>query len=100
MQHIGIQREDENGGVLESSTINFVDILGPIGHNNIAKFVKLSEIDPYGDTIFNGLQIPLLTKELEALAAESDPSRSQLIGTVMDFLARAGIHEYIRFIGD
>ena len=60
-------------------------------------------IDPYGDTTFNQLQLPVLTDELErAIEIASDP-RVKSHGQALLRLARkAGseVHTYLKFYGD
>ena len=64
----------------------------------------LSGIDPYGDTIFNCLQLPRFIKELERRFETMDagPERRR-VGSVLD-LARecldASPHTYLVFVGD
>jgi hypothetical protein len=58
-------------------------------------------IDPYGDTTFNCLQLPVLAEELRA-AAKSMPALSQRIDALAEFVesAAAMTHSYIKFVGD
>jgi hypothetical protein len=67
------------------------------------EFVYLRFIDPYGDTIFNMLQLPMLLQELKACSSNA------LEAKVADHLSKAialvtGVqgfnHTYVRFIGD
>jgi hypothetical protein len=60
-------------------------------------------IDPYGDTTFNQLQLPVLIRELErAIEIAAEPSvRSH--GQALLALARrasAEVHTYLKFYGD
>jgi hypothetical protein len=69
----------------------------------------LSGIDPYGDTIFNYLQLPRLIEELERRLNADDPDtidpglHRRSVGKVLD-LARecldAGDRPYLVFLGD
>ena len=67
-----------------------------------AKGSQISFIDPYGNTVFNQLQLPVLVKELEAVLSHvAVPSREHLSGVIE--LLRQGLekpHVYARFIGD
>jgi hypothetical protein len=54
---------------------------------NVEGTACLRFIDPYGDTLFNGLQLPLLRQELESIAAEL--TETKLIAGKKDYLERA-----------
>ena len=100
VQHIGLQREDERGGVLahyapEGIPLEVLD-LAP-RNSTCVRF-----IDPYGNTVFNQLQLPVLIDEFEHMSkgAASDLAR-RCLGSVVAFLvASKGVHWYVRFIGD
>jgi hypothetical protein len=59
-------------------------------------------IDPYGNTVFNQSQIPVLIRELESRMATADPGMQQQISSVIRLLKKAErqIHTYAWFIGD
>lgn len=59
-------------------------------------------IDPYGDTVFNQLQLPPLIDELSAMArSASSAELRRRLRSVVEFLeASKGMHVYVRFIGD
>jgi hypothetical protein len=63
----------------------------------------VQHIDPYGDTVFNQLQIPTLMDELSALEefAHSDEER-QFLKVVLELIERSknDIHTCVRFVGD
>jgi hypothetical protein len=69
-------------------------------------------IDPYGDTLFNQLQLPALRRELESLrphisaavktawsTEELHSHLEQLLALIDEGLAR-GAHHFVRFLGD
>jgi hypothetical protein len=59
-------------------------------------------IDPYGNTIFNQLQLPVLIAEMEGLQMTLPSHLSGHVSKVLDLL-RTGVarpHVYARFIGD
>ena len=59
--------------------------------------------DPYGDTVFNHLQIPVLIGEVQALAETApDPEARSALRSLITFLdqARDQRHIYVRFFGD
>jgi hypothetical protein len=60
-------------------------------------------IDPYGDTVFNQAQIPVLLSELRALGARAPRADvAALLDDLCAFIERAvdHVHTYVRFIGD
>lgn len=59
-------------------------------------------IDPYGDTIFNQAQLPILVEELEwAASSVRDPQLRSYLLVVRDLAARArDVHTYLWFVGD
>jgi hypothetical protein len=60
-------------------------------------------IDPYGDTVFNQRQIPVLVHELESsVVAVTDAVIKQQISDVVRLLKKAEghTHTYAWFIGD
>ena len=64
--------------------------------------VCLRFIDPWGNTIFNQQQLPVLIKELEALASRTRDGQTKVIAALVAFLRPAcdQVHTYIKFIGD
>ena len=98
MQHIGIQLNDENGQVIETSTVNFAEIMDSIlkDADFKSKYPLVATIDPYGDTVFNVLQIPVVVKELESLPNSNEST----VKDVISFLSKSAAHLYIKFIGD
>jgi hypothetical protein len=60
-------------------------------------------IDPYGNTVFNQLQIPELLDELNALRAFAGSEDEQtFLGAVIDLIegTKNQVHTYVRFFGD
>jgi hypothetical protein len=100
VQHIGLQREDERGRTLahfgeEGIPVEVVD-LAP-GDSTCVRF-----IDPYGNTVFNQLQLPVLIGELEQMVRSSASEEfRKRVTSVVSFVAESkGVHRYVRFIGD
>ena len=65
--------------------------------------VCLRFIDPYGETIFNQIQIPILLKELQIAISNCRDERARKHGAkVMRLIQDSGRgpHVYIRFVGD
>ena len=102
-QHTTICKEGEGGNILESSQVNFADVI-----NELYKFAGfqteypwIATINPYGDTVFNQIQIPLVIADLKKLIERTyDLKLQEDLRTVLSFLSKVDLHEYIRFIGD
>ncbi len=65
--------------------------------------VCLRFIEPWGDTVFNQSQIPVLLEELKAeISFQSNPKTRNHLETVAQLVERAvnQTHTYIKFIGD
>jgi len=98
---INILRQNEEG-VAEA---RFPD--AAIAHEILARAGAdtrcLAFIDPYGDTTFNQLQIPVLIEELRALqVSRLEPELTSRINSLVQFVesAFAEPHTYIKFVGD
>ena len=67
------------------------------------EFACLRFVDPYGDTIFNQLQFPVLLQELKRSTARTyKPGVAEHLSAAATLVAKAqgSIHTYIRFVGD
>ena len=67
------------------------------------EFACLRFVDPYGDAIFNTLQIPVLLRELNSLSSQPLELRvAEHLTKAISLVANAQgyIHTYIRFVGD
>jgi hypothetical protein len=99
---IAIQIIDERGTVLETfGDPGIAEFLAPFTPD---AFSCLRFLDPYGDTIFNAIQLPVLAEEIRARASEnggSDTSTrlADLAGFVDAAIALLP-HVYIRFLGE
>jgi hypothetical protein len=63
----------------------------------------LRSIDPYGDTTFNGMQMPRFLREWATLSLKARAPEEQAIVLAVESLAhrcRDEVHTYIKFIGD
>jgi hypothetical protein len=66
-------------------------------------YPRIAEIDPYGDTIFNKLQIAALLNEVDAVLRETDnPGEQQWLLDLRALAERCGgaTHLYLKLIGD
>jgi hypothetical protein len=67
------------------------------------RFICLRFIDPYGDTVFNCLQIPVVLEELDTVErASDDPQVKATIKKIKELAqtCQKEPHQYLRFIGD
>ena len=64
--------------------------------------VCLRFIDPYGNTIFNQQQLPVLLEEVRSLAASTRDGQGDVLLALARFLeqARDKVHTYVHFLGD
>jgi len=96
-----VQLEDEDGRVVKRLarvhlTNDDVELASPGSR-------CVGFIDPYGDTLFNRVQIPALAEELDAIAASStDEAGATRIRSIAEFARGAvgQVHTYLRFVGD
>lgn len=100
MQHVGIRRETSNGEVLaqfdsEGLDLRLLKRAPPLG-------TCLRFVDPYGDTVFNQLQLAALASELSELrtSAPEVDLRSHIDRLLVFLAGSEDVHVYVRFIGD
>jgi hypothetical protein len=70
---------------------------------SLSKTVCLQFVEPWGDTVFNQTQIPILLNELRVEASTTKESTvRQHLEKVIELVGRSvdQIHTYIKFIGD
>jgi hypothetical protein len=62
----------------------------------------LQFVDPYGDTIFNGLQMKPFLAEWESLSAFADAAERDVLERVkgMAKFVESSPHHYLKFVGD
>lgn len=91
---------DERGNVI-SAPIDFLESVLP-GLND-TRYGFLRYINPYGDTFFNCLQIPMVQKELrlwrDSLAAKEERAIVEQIISLCAGSTKEP-HCYLKFIGD
>ncbi len=101
---INVQLEDERGTCLEM----LEDYLpGSLKLHNLvfygrSDFPLVGSIHPYGDTIFNRLQMRQLLKEWAVLISRVQESERIVMEETRRLAeaCRDGVHLYLRFIGD
>jgi hypothetical protein len=100
---IDLHWEDERG-----------EMLGEVSdpHNLVVHLVAVADpkesrcllfLDPYGDTTFNQIQIPVFEEEVrslpsESLSEEAEGHRTKILEMVAS--ARGRDHSYLKFYGD
>jgi len=100
MGHIRVVVQDEQG----KETSTGVDLPSSmLPHPSDTRFICLRFVDPYGDAIFNRLQIPIVVEELNLLKGTlQDQEEATLLERVKILAERCRNepHLYLRFIGD
>jgi hypothetical protein len=97
---IDIQLQDEDGEILDriSDEKHLLHDLLPSGDHSL-----LSGIDPYGDTIFNRIQMDDFLSEWAKLKVKQMSSAQALHLDRVEGLAlrcKEGVHLYLKFVGD
>ena len=95
--------DEENGDELArlNDTQSLVEQFLPSDSDK--EFACLRFVDPYGDTIFNRLQLPVLLLELERCAAKPhEPPVAEHLSAAVALVKKAQdhVHTYVRFVGD
>ena len=97
---IDVEWQDENGQVLARYDGPLLDV----GIMEIAPKDSccLRFIDPWGNTIFNQMQVAVLLQELQALMETLPPEKRHWLSPLAAFVRGAANedHTYIKFIGD
>jgi hypothetical protein len=97
-----INLESERGEVLATVT-DPQNLLHRLLERAISIEPLLAEIDWYGDTVFNRLQVPRFLSHWQTLANQSQsPDELRLVEDVKELAVRCegSVHLYLRFIGD
>lgn len=99
---IDLYLQDESGQIIESlldpaSLLSRLVLEAGTGNSHFVGY-----IDPYGDTIFNRLQMPQLIEELNIAANRTAPVVAQHIREVLRLAVkcRDAVHLYLKFCGD
>lgn len=100
MQHMGLQRESESGEVEARFRVDGIDTRIVDRAPPESRFLRF--LDPYGDTVFNQLQLPELIAELQDFAAKAaEKDLRENVDLVITFLRESvEVHTYVRFVGD
>jgi hypothetical protein len=95
-----MRSENERGELIADFNENGIDLRIVI--RAPASSCILRFIDPYGDTVINQLQLPVLVAELRELRDSSLETdlRENLEEAIRFIEASEEVHAYIRFVGD
>jgi hypothetical protein len=97
-----VNLQGERGDVL-ASVGDPKNLLHRLFERSIADVPHLEEIDWYGDTVFNHMQMPRFLSEWEALAKHCESAEeTELVNEIKALAERCqgAVHLYIKFIGD
>jgi hypothetical protein len=97
-----INLESERGDVL-ATVSDPQNLLHRLLERSITTEPLLAEIDWYGDTVFNRLQIPRFLSHWQTLATQSQsPDELRIVEDVKELAVRCGggVHLYLKFVGD
>ena len=100
---LDIELQDEWGGKIDAAgdPKNLLGRLLPA--NDDPAYVMLSAIDPYGDTVFNCLQMKRFIAEWASVASKArTEDESELVSKIESLAHRCRdeVHVYLKFIGD
>jgi hypothetical protein len=95
---IHIVAEDENGAALSKGIDVPIELFPRVEDR---RFECLRFVDPYGDAIFNTVQLPFLKADLN-LVRELNPSMEHVVCSILELvsLCEDVPHRYLRMIGD
>jgi hypothetical protein len=92
--------QDENGKVVSQA----VDVSSAvIARPDDPRFACLRFVDPYGDTVFNRLQLAALLEDLRLLKGSSNGGQHEAVFRQIEALVercQAEPHLYLKLVGD
>jgi hypothetical protein len=91
---------DENGNAIGNG-VELASSIFPNVDDRRSGFLRF--VDPYGDTLFNRLQIPLVLSELQLLKKSLENQEQQALVQQIESLCTICLdepHRYLKFIGD
>lgn len=100
---VDLRWEDENGKRIDEIPDPQMCISHLVLNTDLAGTTSLRFIDPYGDTTFNQLQIPILIEELQGVLEQvrDDGIRDHLRRVIeLAQRSRGQTHTYLKFYGD
>ena len=98
---IDLNFQDENGELIEQVADLNGDFANFIGKFRDESFACLRFLDPYGDTVFNQSQLPVLLNELKGVQSQAGIA-ADVVASMIDLIlrARGQVHTYLCFSGD
>lgn len=100
---IDLKWETENGRLIDEIPDPQMCISHLVLKTDVTGTTCLRFIDPYGDTTFNQLQIPILIDELQSIlrTVQDNQIRDHLRRAIeLAEKSRGEIHTYLKFYGD
>jgi hypothetical protein len=96
---VNVEVRDEKGRTLATADVDLSHVFWELASKDscCVRFV-----DPYGNTVFNQGQIPVLLAELRAIVARAPESEESQLPALIRFIEAKGIemHVYVTFVGD
>jgi len=100
---LDVELQDEFGVTLDSVG-DPKNLLGPLLPTaRYQDYPMLSSIDPYGNTVFNGIQMERFLEEWSRMSSALRSEEERVIFSAVEALARRCrdlVHLYIKFVGD
>jgi len=99
---LDIELQDERGERLQS-TGDAQNLLIRLLPDDADAYPMLASIDPYGDTVFNRIQMGRFLREWEAVSANARSADERILVGIVQSMAvhcRDEVHLYLKFIGD
>jgi|SRR6185503_4422528 hypothetical protein len=100
---VDLRWENENGRLIEEILDPQMCISHLVLKTDLTGTTCLRFIDPYGDTMFNQVQIPILIDELQSILRKvQDNQIRDHLRRVIDLAekSRGETHTYLKFYGD
>jgi hypothetical protein len=100
---LNIELQDELGSRLDGVDDPKELLSGLLPSVGDDAYPMLGSIDPYGDTVFNNLQMRRFLAEWAMLLRNARAAEEQLLVSTIESLARRcrdEVHVYLKFIGD
>lgn len=97
-----VRVETENGSPIAEFSDLEDSITALAEGQGAAGLVLAATIDPWGNTTFNSLQIPILLKEIEELVPRATAEEGRSLAEISELgrLALTEPHLYLKFYGD
>jgi hypothetical protein len=100
---IEVYWQDENGRAIASVADSRGGLAALLRNMDFQNSKCMAFIDPYGDTVFNQVQIPVLIDEMAQVSSSSCSRETQEHVESIIELARKAVgspHTYLKFVGD